>query len=215
MVEETWKTAVDLFQNGSRRNRNNALSGNIEANTAQKSSTQILTAFSDGLQRRLTQRTGGAQGLASPQTLIQECESGIKTRSLLSRQAVLMRLVWEVTWRTCGPQPRCQQLCLYHTPDTSPLSTASECPCFGTLQHASTSTPEWSGLTAIWQWVLEPCSENLPSRATATLSGLDFPRERPAIKLLGSSSSLTFPLRGKWQDGTRNEPRASNMPILH
>lgn len=53
MVEETLKTAVDLFQNGSRRNRNNALSGNVkEANTDQKSSTQILTALSDGLQLR-------------------------------------------------------------------------------------------------------------------------------------------------------------------
>lgn len=53
MVEETLKTAADLFQSGSRRNRNNALSGNVEeANTDQKSSTQILTAFSDGLQLR-------------------------------------------------------------------------------------------------------------------------------------------------------------------
>lgn len=53
MVEETLKTAADLFQNGSRRNRNNALSGNVkEANTDQKSSTQILTALSDGLQLR-------------------------------------------------------------------------------------------------------------------------------------------------------------------
>lgn len=64
MVEETLKTAVDLFQNGSRRNRNNALSGNVEeANTDQKSSTQILTAFSDGLQLR---RLGEPRGWLHP-----------------------------------------------------------------------------------------------------------------------------------------------------
>lgn len=63
MVEETLKTVVDLFQNGSRRNRNNALSGNIEANTDQKSSTQILTAFSDGLQLR---RLGEPRGWLHP-----------------------------------------------------------------------------------------------------------------------------------------------------
>lgn len=158
--------------------------------------------------------TGGAQGLASPQTLIQECEGGIKSRSLLSRQAVLMQLVREANLENLWSRITVSATFLYHTPGTSPLSTASECPCFSTLHHASTSTSVCSGLTAIWQWVLEPCFKNLPSRATSTLSSLDFPREKPEIKL-GSSSSFTFPLQGKWQGGTRNEPKASNMLILH
>lgn len=64
MVEETLKTAVDLFQNGSRGNRNNVLSGNVEeANTDQKSSTQRLTAFSDGLQLR---RLGSPRAGSTP-----------------------------------------------------------------------------------------------------------------------------------------------------
>lgn len=38
--EETLKTAVSLFRSGSRRNRNNALTGIVEGSTDQKSSTQ-------------------------------------------------------------------------------------------------------------------------------------------------------------------------------
>ncbi|CAH6780256.1 LOC108349244 [Phodopus roborovskii] len=38
--EETLKTAVNLFRSGSRRNRNHALTGNVEGGTDQKSSTQ-------------------------------------------------------------------------------------------------------------------------------------------------------------------------------
>ncbi|XP_027289367.1 putative bifunctional UDP-N-acetylglucosamine transferase and deubiquitinase ALG13 isoform X4 [Cricetulus griseus] len=38
--EETLKTAVHLFRSGSRRNRNNALTGNVEASTDQKNSTE-------------------------------------------------------------------------------------------------------------------------------------------------------------------------------
>ena len=38
--EELLKTAVDLFRSGSRRNKNHALTGNVEASTDQKSSTQ-------------------------------------------------------------------------------------------------------------------------------------------------------------------------------
>lgn len=109
------------------------------------------------------------------------------------------------------------QVCLYHTPGTSPLSTVSECPCFSTRQHASISTSVWSGLTAIRQWVLEPCSKNLPSRATATLFSLDFPREKSEIKLLGSSSSFTFPTSGEvarwYQEWTKGLQHA-NTPLV-
>lgn len=38
--EELLKTGVDLFRSGSRRNKNHALTGNVEASTDQKSSTQ-------------------------------------------------------------------------------------------------------------------------------------------------------------------------------
>ncbi|KAH0513704.1 UDP-N-acetylglucosamine transferase subunit ALG13-like protein [Microtus ochrogaster] len=38
--EELLKTAVDLFRSGSRRNKNHALTGNVEGSTDQKSSTQ-------------------------------------------------------------------------------------------------------------------------------------------------------------------------------
>ncbi|XP_040600448.1 putative bifunctional UDP-N-acetylglucosamine transferase and deubiquitinase ALG13 isoform X3 [Mesocricetus auratus] len=38
--EETLKTAVHLFRSGSRRNRNNALTGNVEGSTDQKSSSE-------------------------------------------------------------------------------------------------------------------------------------------------------------------------------